>query len=61
MLKPIQEQLYGNIYVFSDNDENLDDLDKRYKYLGNNLKAYLKQKKRQGSIKTSSEQVEATS
>ena len=46
MLKPIQEQLFGNIYAFSDSEETLDDLDKRYKSLGLGLKNYMRQKKK---------------
>lgn len=59
MLKPIQEQLYGNIYVFSDSDETLEDIDRRYKYLSIGLKNYTKMKKKFHSDKSYPESVEA--
>jgi len=54
LLKPIQEQFFGNIYVFSDTEENLEDLEKRYKYLGAGLRNYAKQKKKQNAEKAAS-------
>lgn len=52
MFRPIQEQNFGGIYVSSDNDETLDDLDKKYKFLGSGFKNYTKQKKKLGTERT---------
>ena len=46
VLRPIQEQAYGNLYVFSDEGETMDDLDKRYKPLGSGFKSFNKQRKK---------------
>jgi len=52
LFKQIQEQFFGGIYGFSDEEETLDDLDKRYKHLAVGLKGYTRQKKRQGAERT---------
>lgn len=59
ILRPIQEQFFGNIYVFSDSEENLDDLDRKYKYLGTGFKNHTKQKKKLSAEKASASLVEA--
>ncbi len=49
MLRPVQEQLYGSIYEFSDGDDDLTDLSQRYNYLQSGMKSYTRQKKRLGN------------
>ena len=46
MLKPIHDRIYKNIYVFSDNEDNSDDIDKRYKNISNGFKHFLREKLR---------------
>ena len=46
MLKPIHDRIYKNIYVFSDNEDNSDDIDKRYKHISNGFKHFLREKRR---------------
>jgi hypothetical protein len=47
MLRPIQDKLYKDLYVFSDNEDTLDDLDKRYKVLCSGFKSFGRQKRKQ--------------
>ncbi len=52
LLRPIQDQYFGGIYVSSDSEETLDDLDKKYKHLSIGYRNYTKQKKRLGADRT---------
>ena len=45
MFKPIQNRIYGDIYVFKDEDENMEGIDERYKSISNGIKNFLRQKK----------------
>jgi len=49
MLKPIQDRLYKDIYVFSDNEDTLEDLDKRYKTFCSGFKNFVRQKRKQNT------------
>lgn len=59
MLKPIQDLIYKNIYVFSDSEDDMGDIDKRYKYLNNGFKSFVKQKRKQINGKGGSEFIES--
>lgn len=59
MLKPMQDRIYKNIYVFSDNEDDMDDIDKRYKYLNNGFKNFVKQKRKQINGKGGAEFIES--
>lgn len=45
VLKPMQDTIYKDIYVFSDTEDNMEDIDRRYKYLNNGFRAFLRQRK----------------
>eukprot|EP00826_Nyctotherus_ovalis_P043004 TRINITY_DN4496_c0_g1_i1.p1 TRINITY_DN4496_c0_g1~~TRINITY_DN4496_c0_g1_i1.p1 ORF type:complete len:141 (+),score=29.83 TRINITY_DN4496_c0_g1_i1:489-911(+) len=59
MLRPILSRIYKNIYVFNDNDDGIDDIEKRYKYLSSGFKSFLKQKRKQNIGKGPSEFIES--
>ena len=42
----IQDRLYSNLYIFSDEDDNMEDIDKRYKGFSSGFKTFSKQKKK---------------
>lgn len=46
LLKQFQNKVYGNIYVFSDEEDNMEDIDKRYKNFSSGFKSFNKQKKK---------------
>lgn len=49
--KHYQDNYFGDIYAFSDGDDTIEDLDKRFKPLGQGFKTFNKQKKRQTTDK----------
>ena len=59
MLRPIQDRIYKNIYVFSDNEDEMEDIEKRYKYLGNGFKSFTRQRKRLTTGNAASEFIES--
>lgn len=46
LLKSIQGRIYKDIYAFSDNEDKMDDIDKRYKYLNTGFKNFTRQKRK---------------
>ena len=58
ILGPIKEKDYGDLYVFSDNEDNMEDIEKRYKHLANDFKNFNKQKKKFNIGKSSSSLIE---
>lgn len=59
MLRPIQDRLYKNIYVFSDSEDNMEDIDKRYKYISSGFKTFIRQKRKSNNEKGQSEFIES--
>lgn len=55
LLSSIQDQAFKNIYVFSDAEDNTDELDKRYKMLGVEFRNFAKKKRRQTYAKRQQE------
>lgn len=51
--KHYQDNYFGDIYAFSDGEDTMEDLDKRFKQLGQSFKSFNKQKKRQTTEKQS--------
>ncbi len=56
LFRLIQEQYFGGIYVASDEEETLDELDKKYKYLGSGYKNYTRQKRKLGAERAPEQQ-----
>lgn len=59
MLKPVQDRLYKNLYVFSDNDDDMEDINTRYRYISEGFKDFIQQKNSLSSGKGQSEYVES--
>jgi len=59
MLRPIQDRIYKNIYVFSDSEDEMQDIERRYKYLGNGFKTFTRQRKKFVTGNAASEFIES--
>ncbi len=53
LLQPMQDQLFGDYYVFSDTEESLVDLETRYQVYGAEFKKFLRSKKKTNPDRTS--------
>lgn len=50
--------MFGDIYGFSDTEENMDGLETKYKFLAQGIKDFTKQKKKLGADKKSQGQID---